>query len=425
MRNVVNTCEACGGSRSAFSGQVCRACYTTRRSSRAKPTCQDCGVPVKYASTQRCRPCFEGRPAIEIVRARHEPEPLKHVSLAKLEGAIIKPGIEKHLIPLMMFKGHADLGSWHRKWNLLLSAREHECESLSEISRLQANPQYSQLCLPPKPVMGATLMGFLSRVMLRPDLDPLAPGIVDYARSLMRRPWPLTPVSEFHRDSHSKRMAWWRTLDPELIREREERRARRIERSAARAAERAAEREAARLAREIQRAVRRDEREAKEAEHRRAVLHRRQMRTHRRALLLEHRRVEREARQRVRERERAARQATRERLAREPAKFVLRETGGIPLAYPFLIHDGGRPEHTLLHRINAAVPKGVMGDLRADICQDLAVGILCGDFDENDLALPAKEMMARIRKLFPSKWGPLSLDAVVPGTDGLRLIDQI
>lgn len=355
-------------------------------------------MPVK-PPTIRCRACFEGRdPATYIAPMRFVPDPLAHPSLAKLENAIIKPGIEKHLIPLMMFKGHADLGSWHRKWNLLLAAREHECENLSHVARIQGRPEYSQLCMPPRPVLGATLQGFLSRVLLRPELDALAPGIVDYARSLtpFGRPWPLTPVSEFHRDSHSSRMAWWRTLDPELIRERDERRARRAARKAARIAEYAT-----------------------------GLAFRRELRAHRRALLFQHRDIERQARRSMRERERAAREAAREKAAREPKRFVLRETGATPLAYPFLIHDGGRPEHTLLHRINAAVPQGIMGDLRADICQDLAVGILCGDFDQDDLHLPAKEMMARIRKLFPSKWGPLSLDAIVPGTDNPRLIDTL
>ena len=72
-----------------------------------------------------------------------------------------------------------------------------------------------------------------------------------------------------------------------------------------------------------------------------------------------------------------------------------------------------------------AVPRNIMGDLRADICQDLAVGILCGDFSQDDLKLPAKEKMRLLRKMFPDKYGPISLDAIVPGTDNLRLIDTI
>jgi hypothetical protein len=246
---------------------------------------------------------------------------MRDVSLSALEDAIVRPGIEKRLVPLLHFKGHADLGRFHRLWNLLVSMHEHECAGIGEgVYHLALNPAHSQLCLPVKRVPHTTLYGFLSRLQSKPAVANERPGLLDYARFLMPRPWDLVPVAARSKD---RRHAWWRTF------------------------------------------------EAK---------------------------------------------------PREPRKFRLREA---PLSYPFLIHDGGRPEHDLLHMINAAVPSGIMGDLRADICQDLAVGVLCGDFPKDALLLPAKEVIRRVRKMFPDKYGPMSLDALVPGTNDLRLIDTI
>ena len=89
------------------------------------------------------------------------------------------------------------------------------------------------------------------------------------------------------------------------------------------------------------------------------------------------------------------------------------------------ITDGGKPEHRLVKLVNAAVPKHIDADTRADICQDLLVGILCGDFSEDDLFLPAKQMTRRVMQMFPTKYGPMSIDAEIPGTDGFRLIDTL
>jgi hypothetical protein len=79
----------------------------------------------------------------------------------------------------------------------------------------------------------------------------------------------------------------------------------------------------------------------------------------------------------------------------------------------------------LLRRVNAAVPKNLDPDLRADICQDIIVGILCGDFSEDNLTLPAKEMTRRVQNMFPTKYGMLSLDEIVPGSEGRTWLDNL
>jgi hypothetical protein len=230
------------------------------------------------------------------------------VSLKKLEGAVIKPGLEKHLVPLTRYKGGLNLGRAHRLVNLLVAAMEQDCNLPDITQRLQRNPEFSHLCGPDKAIQNLGLYGFLSRLEDNPKATQNIPYLFDYVRGLGGHRFELQRISEA------------------------------------------------------------------------------QIR---------------------------ARNSNRGSTAKST-----------PLLYPFLIHDAGRPEHDLLKKVNAAVPKGLSPDLRADICQDLIVGILCGDFSEDDLALPAKEMTRRIYKMFPTKYGPVSLDATL-GSSDLRIIDTL
>lgn len=95
------------------------------------------------------------------------------------------------------------------------------------------------------------------------------------------------------------------------------------------------------------------------------------------------------------------------------------------MVYPFLIHDGGRPEHDMLRAINAAVPKHLSPDLRADICQDLCVAVLCGDISLDNIKEGVKATIKEVRRMFPDKYGPLSLDAPMPGTENFTLLDTL
>jgi hypothetical protein len=101
---------------------------------------------------------------------------------------------------------------------------------------------------------------------------------------------------------------------------------------------------------------------------------------------------------------------------------------GEVLEYPFLIHDGGKPEHDLLRKVVAAIPRHVPQHLFADMCQDLVVGILSGDYAEDDLNLPGREVVKRVWHMFPTKYN-LSLDDIIPGTDAsgdpLHYLDMV
>lgn len=245
------------------------------------------------------------------------------ISIDRLQNAVINPGLEKHLKPLLAYRGAVTLGRAHRLLNLTVSAMEQDCNFSDITQRLQMNPDFSHLCGPDKKAQYMGLCGFFARLESNPDVTNNVPHLLDYVRSLGGFRPILTPVSY---DSSRKRnlgAGGWRNFVSSV------------------------------------------------------------------------RSVE-------------TLKAPREQLV-----------------YPFLIHDAGRPEHDLLRKVTAAVPKYLNPDLRADICQDLIVGILCGDFSEDDLKLPAKEMTRKVSKMFPDKYGPLSLDAEIPGTDGMRLIDTL
>lgn len=249
---------------------------------------------------------------------------MKPVSLSTLENAVVKPGFEKHLKPLVMYRGAVTLGQAHRMWNLLASGLLHEANRRDIKETLQLNSRFSHLCEPDKKKSDMALYGFLSRLEDNPDVMAELGGMSDYVRWLGGHRFPLIRVSEITYRSRNMGAGGWRRLS------------------------------------------RRD--------------------------------------------------------AHLPGSNIRQSA---PINYPFLIHDGGKPEHDLLRRVNAAVPKYLDPNLRADICQDIIVGILCGDFDEDNLTLPAKEMTKRVQKMFPTKYGPISLDEIMPGTDDYRLIDRI
>lgn len=112
-------------------------------------------------------------------------------------------------------------------------------------------------------------------------------------------------------------------------------------------------------------------------------------------------------------------------MIRPDIKFGGRTSGPrLSLCYPFMpAVSKPRPEHELLMMINEAVPRGIPEDRRADICQELALAILIGDVETANLEKAWQAMFKKVYKMHPADFGPISLDAPIPGTDDLRLLD--
>lgn len=283
---------------------------------------------------------------------------MKNVPLDKLTNKIVRPGIEKHLTPLLAYRGQLTLGRAHRCWNLMLSMKAHECTIADATQRLMMNGEFSQLCLPEKPLQHLSLRSFISRLKLNPDVMKLEPGLEEYVWWVDPRPgFQLTPVSPISHRSRHKGAGGWREV---VLRPRGPGKLPKPECFDKWVEGKTAREAVARYGRSI------------------AVIRR-----------------------------------WFDEAGIRPAN-PLKATQ--LLSYPFLIHDGGRPEHILLKKVNDAVPRHFRPETRADICQDIVVGILCGDFEEDDLDLPAQEMVRKVLQMFPTKYGPLSLDALIPGS---------
>lgn len=248
------------------------------------------------------------------------------VSLEKLESAIIKPGLEEKLVPLVAYRGNMTLGRAHRLLNLTISGMEQDCELADLTQRLQHNPDYSHLCGPDKRAQYNGLCGFFGRLEDNPEVANNIPHLLDYVRGLGGFRFSLERVSPETGRRRNVGAGGWREFVG--------------------------------------------------------------------------------------------------KPKKEKADKAISTPPRPALVYPFLIHDGGRAEHDLLRKVNAAIPQYYSPDRRADMCQDLIVGILSGDFSEDDLGLPAKEMTKRVMQMFPTKYGPVSLDADLTG-DGFRLIDTL
>lgn len=67
-------------------------------------------------------------------------------------------------------------------------------------------------------------------------------------------------------------------------------------------------------------------------------------------------------------------------------------------------------DHDLLLAVDRLVPKGLNPDTRADVCQDMLVAVLSGEVTLDNLAGERPKYMKQFFKMFPTKYGHLSLD---------------
>lgn len=137
---------------------------------------------------------------------------IKLVPLSKLQEDILLPGIEKHLIPLLLYRGSAAPGRIHRLWNFAIAMMKTECASFGHGAFLSHNEEYAQLCGPERPLKSSNFYGLFSRLRLNPKVTDNIPGLTEYVAELMPHPFDLTKVSLY---SHDKDHAPWRIFQRE------------------------------------------------------------------------------------------------------------------------------------------------------------------------------------------------------------------
>lgn len=86
---------------------------------------------------------------------------------------------------------------------------------------------------------------------------------------------------------------------------------------------------------------------------------------------------------------------------------------------------GIRSANDLLRVVDRGIPRGLPDYVRDDIAQEVLLALLEDTIQLCDLATGIKTYSRKYWSMFPGKFGPISLDAPIPGTDGLALIDTI
>lgn len=134
---------------------------------------------------------------------------MRTVGLEKLGNDIVRPDIEKHLVPLALYRGNTSLGRIQAKWNFAIAMMHSECETFGEGVKLSNNPDFAHLCPPHTNVQHLTILSFFSRLGDHPRVTDNVSGLTEYVRML--NPWKgvLIPVPE--EDKYRRTKVPWRT----------------------------------------------------------------------------------------------------------------------------------------------------------------------------------------------------------------------
>ena len=245
---------------------------------------------------------------------------MKPVKLADIENDIVRPGIEKMLLPLAMYRGSVSLGNVQRKWNFAIAMMHAEAENYGDGVKLSNNGDYPHLCEPVTKVQHLTMRSFFSRLRLNPRVTDNIPHLTEYVKWVCPEGFGLTPVSLY--TSRTDAASW--------------------------------------------------------------------------------------------------------RIFRKSPKGP--RVSPKEIFYPYVIHkpnhdDGGAYDMMVL--VNNAVPKGLPDFLRADICQDLIVGLLSGEISKDELKGKVKGYTRKVFEMHPMKYGHLSLDAPLYSDSDRTLADII
>lgn len=114
----------------------------------------------------------------------------------KIQDAIVRPDIDKHLVPLALYRGTRTFGGMHRNWNFAIAMMMAEVETTAEATLLSNNPDYSHLCGPVAKRQTTQIYSILSRLRDHPNVTDNIPGLTGYVRDFsLKHKFALTQVS--------------------------------------------------------------------------------------------------------------------------------------------------------------------------------------------------------------------------------------
>lgn len=156
---------------------------------------------VAYLEAEKER--LAARPA--KIRMDH----VQHRPIEVLADKIGMPGIDKHLVPLCLYKGTRSFGRIHRWWNFTLAAMEQGCDDLTDIVKLSHHPAYSHLCGTETKVNRLSAQGFFTRLRDNPEVTNNVPHLTEWAEHVLphRFHFDRVPLESF-----AKNCAPWRVF---------------------------------------------------------------------------------------------------------------------------------------------------------------------------------------------------------------------
>ena len=120
---------------------------------------------------------------------------MRPANLVDLQDKIIRPDMDRHLVPLLLYKGAVSLGRMHRGWNFALTMMESECESFSDGVKLSLNPDYAHLIGPHAGIQMSGVRSLFGRLRDNPGVTDNVPGFTQYCRDVAGYSFSLQRIS--------------------------------------------------------------------------------------------------------------------------------------------------------------------------------------------------------------------------------------
>lgn len=125
---------------------------------------------------------------------------MKVANWDRLRDNVLRPDIDKFLVPLMLYRGTRGFGWMHRCWNFALHCMESDVLSYGEAVRLSHNPDFVHLATGVKKVTHPHLSGIFGRLIDNPAVTDNIAGFTEYVREIEGTKYTLTRVPLYSTD---------------------------------------------------------------------------------------------------------------------------------------------------------------------------------------------------------------------------------